>query len=218
MLRFILSACAFVGLFSFGFAQPEKADLPKVVLIGDSIRIGYAPLVGKKLAGKATVISFAANGGDSGNVLKHLDEWVIKHQPALVHLNCGLHDLKFSKKDKKHQIEPAQYEANLKAIVQRIRKGTKATLIFANTTPIHDERHAKRKAAFDRLQKDVELYNDIAAKVMKTLDVPVNDLHGVVMKQGTDKLLGADGTHYTQAGNEKLAEAVAEVIGRYLRK
>ena len=42
----------------------QKSALPKVVLVGDSIRLGYAPLVTKSLAGKATVIS-PAGAGDS---------------------------------------------------------------------------------------------------------------------------------------------------------
>src|SRR5947209_3922130 len=61
-------------------AQP-KGDLPKVVLIGDSIRMGYAPLVAKRLEGKAIIISSKANGGDSSNVLKNLEEWTIKEKP-----------------------------------------------------------------------------------------------------------------------------------------
>ena len=36
-------------------AQP-KPDLPRVLLLGDSIRIGYAPLVAKKLDGVAVVV------------------------------------------------------------------------------------------------------------------------------------------------------------------
>src|SRR5437763_10538543 len=93
-------------------AQPpaEKPELPKVVLVGDSIRLGYAPLVAKRLSGKARVVSVEANGGDSANVLAHLDEWVIREKPAVVHLNCGLHDLKLSKKTKRHQVSPEQYE------------------------------------------------------------------------------------------------------------
>src|SRR5205807_5103849 len=85
-------------------AQP-KGDLPKVVLIGDSIRMGYAPLVAKRLEGKALIISAKANGGDSANLLKNLEEWAIKEKPAVVHFNCGLHDLKLDKKSKKHQVE-----------------------------------------------------------------------------------------------------------------
>src|SRR5262245_50346095 len=78
-------------------APPAPAAAPKVVLIGDSIRIGYAPRVVERLAGKAAVVSLPDNGGDSGNVLAHLDDWVIREQPDVVHLNCGLHDLKRSR-------------------------------------------------------------------------------------------------------------------------
>src|SRR5689334_2600833 len=118
----------FVTAPALGQAPPAgaKPELPTVVLVGDSIRMGYAPLVAKRLEGKARVVSAEANGGDSANVLKHLDEWVVKEKPAVVHLNCGLHDLKLSKTKKTHQVEPEQYEANLKEIVARIRKGTTA--------------------------------------------------------------------------------------------
>jgi hypothetical protein len=38
-----------------------------------------------------------------------------------------------------------------------------------------------------------------------------------VVEQGNaDKLLGTDGTHYTAAGNERLAEAVADSVLRQL--
>ena len=49
-----------------GVTQPPAPNppLPKVVLIGDSIRLGYAPLVAKRLEGKAVVVSPPANGGD----------------------------------------------------------------------------------------------------------------------------------------------------------
>lgn len=198
-------------------APRAKTDLPKVVLIGDSIRLGYAPLVAKRLEGKAVVASPKANGGDSANVLKNLDAWVIREKPALVHLNCGLHDLKFDKKTKQHQVGPDQYKANLEQIVARIRKETAAALVFATTTPILDERHAKRKASFDRFKADVRRFNEVAAAVMKKAGVPVNDLHAVVTKGGPEKLLGADGTHYTPAGNERLADAVADAILRQLK-
>jgi dienelactone hydrolase/lysophospholipase L1-like esterase len=196
-------------------AEP-KGDLPKVVLVGDSIRLGYAPLVVKRLEGKARVVSVEANGGDSDNVLKHLDEWVIGEKPAVVHLNCGLHDLKLSKKTKEHQVPLEKYEANLKEIVTRIRQGTSAVLVFADTTPIHDERHAKRGADFDRFEADVKRYNESARKVMREAGVPVHDLHGLIEDGGAEKLLDKDGTHYTAAGYERLADAVADCISRQL--
>ncbi|HEY7308506.1 MAG TPA: GDSL-type esterase/lipase family protein, partial [Gemmataceae bacterium] len=208
-----------LALFALGSAvtaAEPRSNLPKVVLIGDSIRLGYAPLVAKSLAGQAVVVSPAANGGDSSNVLKHLDEWVIREKPDVVHLNCGLHDLKQVKKDKTYQVALADYEPNLKQIVARLRKETTATLVFANTTPILDERHAKRGAGFDRHESDVRRYNDTAVAVMRQGGVPVDDLHTIVQRAGAEKVLGADGTHYTTAGYERLADAVTDCVRRQL--
>src|SRR5438270_696217 len=101
--------------------DPPAARPPKVVLIGDSIRLGYAPGVAARLAGKAVVVSPPDNGGDSGNVLAHLDEWVVREQPDVVHLNCGLHDLKRPRAGGGHQVEPEAYAENLRQIVARIR-------------------------------------------------------------------------------------------------
>src|SRR3954451_17989784 len=95
---------------------PSRTELPKVVLIGDSIRMGYAPKVAERLAGKAGVISSPDNGGDSANVLANLDEWVVRQKPDVVHLNCGLHDLKRAKQDGRHQVEIDGYIDNLRKI------------------------------------------------------------------------------------------------------
>jgi hypothetical protein len=137
-------------------------ELPKVVLIGDSIRLGYAPVVSRMLAGRAVVVSPEPNGGDSANVLANLEAWVLRENPDVVHLNCGLHDLKVSKKTKQHQVGIKEYETNLKQIIARIQKETRATLVFANTTPIIDDRHARRGADFDRFEADVAGYNAVA--------------------------------------------------------
>lgn len=203
---------------SFAALQTAGAssDLPKVVLVGDSIRMGYAPLVAKKLEGKVLVISHPANGGDSANVLRNLTEWVIREKPTLIHLNCGLHDLKLDKQTKKYQVELAQYEANLREIAMRIRKETNAALVFANTTPIHDARHAKRGASFDRFDTDVGRYNAVAYAVMRELGVTVHDLNWLVKHNNPEKMLSNDGTHYTPEANIILADAVADCILRQL--
>jgi dienelactone hydrolase/lysophospholipase L1-like esterase len=186
------------------------------VLIGDSIRLGYALRVAERLAGKAIVISTPENGGDSGNVLAHVDEWVIKHKPDVVHWNCGLHDLKRSKKDGRHQIELDRYAENLRRFFSRIRERSDAGLVFADTTPILDERHARRGADFDRTESDVRKYNAAAIALMGELGIPVDDLHWIVQQGGPETMLGSDGTHYTAAGSDRLAEAVADCILRQL--
>ena len=208
--------------------QPSGSERPRVLLMGDSIRLGYAPLVAKKLDGVAEVFSFPENGGDTTVTLKQLESWVrdrkppfetppdAKARPLIVHFNCGLHDLKFGKKSQTHQVPLPDYEKNLAAIVTRLRAWT-PHVFFASTTPIIDERHATRKADFDRFDKDVKAFNERAVKVMGSLGVPVNDLDRVVRAGGPADLLGADGTHYTPAGKELLAEAVADVIRRHIR-
>jgi Lysophospholipase L1 and related esterases len=208
-------AAILVGIMVASAAAQEK-PLPRVVLVGDSIRMGYAPIVAKLLDGKAIVVSAKPNGEDSGNVLRNLDEWVIKEKPAVVHLNAGLHDLKLT--DKGYQVPLAEYEKNLKAIIERIRKETKATVVFGTTTPIIDKLHAERKAGFDRFEADVQKYNVAAVSVMKQAGVPIDDLHTLVESRGRDKVMGPDGTHYTQEGYEILAAAVTDSILRSLGK
>ena len=48
---------------------------PIVLIVGDSISIGYTPFVADALAGEARVVHHEGNGGDSGNVVAKLDEW-----------------------------------------------------------------------------------------------------------------------------------------------
>jgi lysophospholipase L1-like esterase len=199
-------------MFAALLAAQDKPALPKVVLVGDSIRLGYAPLVAKRLAGVAEVIS-PPGAGSSRWLGDGLVSLVLDHKPDLVHFNAGLHDLRFD--GKKHQEAIGDYEKNFGFILGALKE-TKATLIFANTTPIHDERHAKRKAAYARTEKDVLRYNAVAERVMGEWGVVVNDLHGLVHHYGAEKLLGPDGTHYTAAGNERLAAAVADSISRHL--
>jgi dienelactone hydrolase/lysophospholipase L1-like esterase len=212
-----LSVVGLLAVSPTGYCQsqpPPGPRPPRVILIGDSIRLDYAPKVAERLSGKAVVISPPENGGDSANVLAHLDEWVVRQKPDVVHLNCGLHDLKRSKSDGHHQIELDRYAENLRRIVARIRDGTDAALVFADTTPILDDRHARRGADFDRTEADVRRYNAAAAAVMGELGVPVHDLHWAVEQGGPEAMLGPDGTHYTVAGSDRLAEAVADCVLR----
>lgn len=206
--------CLFI--LSAPVVAQEVKPLPKVVLIGDSIRMGYAPLVAKNLAGQVEIISDQANGGDSANVLKNLEAWAITPAPVVIHFNCGLHDLKFHRTKKVHQVPIADYEKNLREIISRLQKNTKARLIFASTTPIIDERHKARKGDFDRTEADVVAYNTVAMKVMKEHGIPIHDLHQLVHHYQAAQQLGADGTHYTPAGNQQLANAVTDCLKRQL--
>ncbi|MEQ8786576.1 MAG: GDSL-type esterase/lipase family protein [Pirellulaceae bacterium] len=207
-------------------AQDRAADasLPKVVLVGDSIRLSYAEAVQKLLAGKATVVGPRANGGDSGNVLRNLDAWVIDERPSVVHFNCGIHDTKKFKQSGRFQVSPEQYEANLRKIVETIRRETGAVVLFATSTPIHDERAAatRRERDYELLDASIEQYNAIARRVMNELDVPVDDLNAVLRRAAKSdpsvELIVADGVHLTAVGRQLLAETVAEFVEQRLPK
>ena len=68
--------------------------MQQVLLIGDSIRMGYQETVARQLCDVAEVWGPEQNGGDSANVRAHLEEWALSRPAAVLHLNCGLHDLK----------------------------------------------------------------------------------------------------------------------------
>ncbi|WP_166825597.1 alpha/beta fold hydrolase [Thalassoroseus pseudoceratinae] len=202
-------------------AETKKSDsLPKVVLIGDSIRLSYTANVRRLLDNKATVVSPKANGQDSANVLRNLDRWVIAEQPDIVHFNCGIHDTKKFKNDGHFQVSPEQYQSNLTKIIKRIREKTDATILFATTTPIIDDRAAKarRDRDYELLNASVEQYNKIARTAMKKLDVPVNDLHAAIdeAQTGVDSMIVADGVHLTEPGKELAGTQVANFITQYL--
>lgn len=225
MIRNLFLAAAFLPGIA-AFAQPPKAapGRPQVLLIGDSIRLGYAPLVAKKLDGIAEVFSVPDNYADTANTLKMLDKFfqegkapfAASPDPLVVHFNCGLHDLKVNKKTGTHQVPLDDYEKNLKEIVRKLKQRT-PHVIFATTTPIIDDRHAGRKADFDRFDKDVVLFNDRAVKTILGLGVPVHDLNRIVRNGGPAEMLGKDGTHYTPAGYERLADAVTDSVLRVLK-
>lgn len=224
--RLLVATLAMLSIVGFPAglpaAEPAKAALPKVVLLGDSLRLSYAPLVAKHLEGKAQIVSPTANGGDSSNVLKHLDTWAIRERPAIVHFNAGIHDIKKGKASGKFQVSPAEYEANLRQIVKRLRQETGAVVLFATTTPIHDERAAatRKDRDYELLDASVQQYNAIAVKVMGELKVPIDDLHALLANPKGERALGelivADGVHLTPQGREIVGQAVADFLQQQL--
>ena len=189
--------------------------MKKVVLIGDSIRMGYQETVRRELRGHAVVRVPRKNGGTSANVLAHLDKWVFAHKPALVHVNCGLHDLKKDFGARESETPLPAYRKNVEAILKTIRARTDAVIVWRTTTPVNEDWHHKNKG-FDRFEADVDRYNRAATAVAKKLKIPVDDLYAVVKKAGRDKILVPDGVHYTREGYRILGKAVAARIRKHL--
>jgi len=189
---------------------------PKALIVGDSISMGYTPLVAEKMAELAEVVHHEGNGGTSRNCREHLAEWVEAASPGVIHFNCGLHDIAVSFETKTHRVEIDEYEENLKAMVSWLKQNTDASPIWATTTPVIYERHHAVKG-FDRDDKDVRAYNEVAGRIMKEAAVPINDLYAVIRKAGVEQSLSQDGVHMTDHGNAVLTAAVVEAIEKALR-
>jgi acyl-CoA thioesterase-1 len=208
-----------VAGLALGGAPPTTRPLPTVVLLGDSVREGYAPIVAELLAGRATVSTPKVNGGDSAKLLANLDEWAIRQHPDIIHFNAGIHDTKRHNATGKNQVSPEQYEANLREIVRRLRGETRAKLIFALSTPIIDERttEAWKTRNYRLINASITEYNGIALRVMNELKVPIDDLPAALGdEEERARLLDKGGIHFTKEGSRKLAQAVVASMSEFL--
>lgn len=188
----------------------DVAGLPRVLLIGDSISMGYTLPVRKLLEGVANVHRIPQNGGPTKNGVANIEKWIGTGKWDVIHFNWGIHDLKFMP-DGKRQVEAADYEANLRKLVTRLKQ-TGAKLIWATTTPI-----PKGPLIPPREFGKVAEYNAIAAKVMKDEGVTINDLNTWVTPK-LSELQKPQDVHYHDAGSDYLAQKVAQEIKTALGK
>ena len=190
------------------------AAKPRVVLIGDSIRMAYQDHVVGALINQAEVVGPAANGGHSRRVLAHLDEWAMSRRPDLVHVNCGLHDLKRAFGEA-CEVPLREYGDNVRQVLTRLQNELACKVIWAATTPVDETQHHQNKG-FDRFEADVDAYNKMATAVAGDLAVPVHDLFAVVEQRGRAQLLTSDGVHFTAEGSQFLGRAVADCAREHL--
>jgi isoamyl acetate esterase len=185
--------------------------MKNIVLIGDSICMGYQETVRTALQGRAEVQTPEENGGNSRNVLAHLDAWVISRAPDIVHINCGLHDLRKEFGSAVPAVPLDEYERNVARILDRLTTESRAAVIWAATTPVNEQWHHARKG-FDRFEADVVAFNAVAAALARQASVPINDLFAVVQTGGRDRMLLPDGVHFTPEAYVTLGRAVADCL------
>ncbi|MDP6524991.1 MAG: SGNH/GDSL hydrolase family protein [Kiritimatiellia bacterium] len=193
----------------------DKPNLPRVLLIGDSISMGYTADVRKLMEGKANVHRPPTNCGPTTKGLVEIDQWLGEGKWDVIHFNWGLHDLKYMSakggladvKSGKQQVEIGQYERNLDQLVVRLKK-TGARLIWRNTTPVPP-------GAKGRVVGDAKRYNDVALKVMKKHQVAVQDMHAFVLPR-MKELMRTANVHFTPEGSRKLAETVVGEVDKAL--
>ena len=187
-----------------------------MVLLGDSIRIGYQPFVEKELAGIANVWAPDENCQTTDNIIYNLHGWIKDQAPDLVHINAGLHDIRTLNYDSNPGetiVKPAHYRDNLETIFSWIRKNVGCKIIWASTTPVIDEKVKARNGSYTRYDVDIQKINKIAGTVAKKFDVPVNDLYSFVKQEIGEGGMKKDGIHYQDTASEKLGgQVVAKII------
>ncbi len=195
----------------------DDPGLARVLLVGDSISIGYTLPTRDLLHDVANVHRIPVNGASTAVGLANLDEWLATDgtgksgtssisigAPRLEALAAGQVDLAGSQ-----AIPLAQYEENLRELVARLEK-TGGILIFATTTTIP-------KGSDGRVPGDEAAYNEVARRVMDSEGVAINDLHGLAAARLTNMHPPAD-VHFTSEGSQALAVQVAAEIRNALGK
>ncbi|MDF1659790.1 MAG: alpha/beta hydrolase fold domain-containing protein [Verrucomicrobiales bacterium] len=179
----------------------DDPELPRVLLIGDSISRAYTQTVRKELAGKANVHRAPANCGPTATGLRKLDVWLGNGSWDVIHFNFGIHD----------RATPLdEYRDRLGQLVARL-KATGATVVWASSTPIPDLPEKKWTAA------SIVERNAVAVELMQENDVAVNDLFSAITPHLAE-FQNPDDCHYAAPGNQFLGERVAKFLGAHLNQ
>lgn len=188
---------------------------PKVLLLGDSIRMSYQPIVAELLADEAEVVGPAENCQFSLYTLSALQRWLGElGAPDVVHWNNGIHDAGHNPNRRPIQIPLDVYAGNIELILRGLQ-ATNARVIWGTTTPVHPDRPL-RDDEWSWRNEEIDRYNGAALAIMAKQGVPVNDLHGLVSAD-VGRYLAEDMLHLSEEGKRACAGAVAEAVSK-LRK
>ena len=197
----------------------DDPNLPRVLIIGDSISIGYTLPVREMLKGVANVHRPPVNCASTKHGINGIEDWVGNKKWDVIHFNWGLHDLKYMGPNGENLADPQlnsssqqvpidEYVKNLQRLVLYLKK-TKAELIWRNTTPVPI-------GAKGRVVGDSKKYNDAAQEIMSYYSIETNDLYQFA-KANWDKVGRKADVHFTPEGSKELAKLVAKSIRKKLQ-
>lgn len=184
----------------------DKDDLPRVLLVGDSITRGYFGEVEKNLDGKAHCARLTTSKCVSDPFYSDEVELLLKqYKFAVIHFNNGLHGWGYTEE---------QYRDGLLRLMETFKEhAAGAKLIWATTTPV---RNADNLQQISERTERVKARNQIAAEIMKDRNVSTDDLYGLV--EAHPEFFAGDGVHYNGKGRETQGAAVAECVLKCLPK
>jgi lysophospholipase L1-like esterase len=206
--RLLVLAIVHFSLTTLSAAEPPIGPLgrERIVNLGDSITDGqtYALLTEQALreAGKPVPRFFGAGIGanTAAGMLQRLDRDVLPHRPTLVMLSCGIND-------RAHGVKPAEYEATVTAIAERL-KATGVRLMILTTTNLSPD--------LAREEPALQEFNKILHRIASRYDLPVAEVYDRMQEARMKgvKLWEPDGTHLNFAGYRCMTRAVLDALGQ----
>ena len=190
--------------------MPKETTMKKVILLGDSIRMGYDKYVRESLTEVAEVYYPAENCKFAQYVLRMILSWKeeFPEEVDLIHWNAGLWDcLRLFEEDPHTPIEIYAYY--IERICLRIKKlCPNAKVIFATSTSVLSEKMFKD---FKRYNEEIEKYNEVAVGIVTKYGFEVNDLYAV--SASLPETAHSDPVHYyTPMGTEVFTKQVLSFV------
>jgi hypothetical protein len=195
---------------------------PKILIIGDSISIGYTPFVVNYFSERAIVKHNPGNAQHTATGLNKVKEWIGDEDWDVIQFNWGLWDLCYRDPNSKVQgsrdkvngkitYSLEDYERNLERIVKSIQEASSAQLIFVTTSYVPEHEAG-------RFLKDAQKYNKVAKRIMKKYNVTVNDIYKRSKSIHKEFGKGTDDVHYIEKGYEKLSVEISDFLNTELKE
>ena len=204
--------------------RPAALEEPiHVLILGDSISIGYTQHVRRMLGEQAVVVRPTASDGErpencagTNHGITGIERWLALDGGDwdVIHFNFGLHDLKrvdaetgknSDDPSDPHQAPPERYRDQLRQILDTL-EATGSRLVYATTTPVPEGDLRPY-----REPEDAVLYNNIAREVMVEAGIPIDDLYAFALPR-LGEIQQPENVHFTNAGSELLAQEVVAAI------
>ena len=182
--------------------------MKKVMLIGDSIRLGYQARVTDLLTDKATVMGPEDNCRFSAYTLFNLSVWVPDDDFDVIQWNNGQWDTCHMPDGKIHT--PLITYLELQERIATILLAKTKRLIFATTTPVWSQQFVSG-SIYPRRNEDINAYNSGVINLLKKSTVEITDLNSCVAED-VKRYVSEDMVHLTEAGNVLCADRIVAGI------
>lgn len=184
--------------------EADNNERSRILLIGDSITVGYRPCVQENLRGKYLIDMFTTSKSiDDSSFTKELQYILSEYPYALIHFNNGLHG--------KH-VKQNEYEKYYRQAVNFISQKC-GNIILATSTPVTVECNVSQISQDD--DKRIKERNEIVLKIARENGWAVDDLYSQMLNKPEYRL--DDGYHYNQEGTKAQGIIVAGQISSSLK-